>query len=71
MTTPRERLHARFRDEGSGPPNGTEMALRCTDHGRFILWVNPPLPDVRIACPPECGAPPETGEALHFAPTTG
>jgi hypothetical protein len=65
MTSPRDRLLARFRDEAAGPPNGTEVALRCTDHGRFLLWINPPLPPARVACPPECEAPAEEGPALH------
>jgi hypothetical protein len=61
----RDRLLARFRDEAAGPPNGTEVALRCTDHGRFLLWVSPPLPPARVACPPECGAPPDDQPALR------
>jgi hypothetical protein len=64
-----ERLRARFHDETAGPPNGTEVAMRCTDHGRFIVWVDPPLPPVRIACPDACGAPPEHGPALHADPS--
>lgn len=54
----RERLLARFRDEAAGPPNGTEAAMRCTAHGRFIIWTDPPLPPVTIDCPHECGADP-------------
>lgn len=64
--TAKERLLARFHDEAAGPPNGTEVALRCTDHGRFLMWVNPPLPAVRVACPPECGVEHEEGPALHL-----
>lgn len=63
--SPREQLLARFHDEAAGPPNGTEVALRCTVHDRFMMWVSPPAPPVRVACPPECGAPPEQGPALH------
>lgn len=65
MSTARERIRARFEDEAAGPPNGTEVAIRCTDHGRFIRWTSPPAPPVRIACPAACGAPPESGPALH------
>lgn len=63
--SPRDRLLARFRNEDAGPPNGTEEALRCTAHGRFILWVNPPLPDVRVDCPEACGAEPHPGPGLR------
>lgn len=48
------RLLARFRDETAGPPNGTEVAMRCTEHGTFITWVSPPAPPCRVACPPAC-----------------
>jgi len=55
----RARLLARFRDEAAGPPNGTEVAMRCTEHGRFIVWVSPPAPPpgIRISCPGTCTAP--------------
>lgn len=67
----REQILARFRDETAGPPNGTEVAVRCTDHGRFIVWCSPPAPPCRVACPPECGAPSEHHgqEALHIVRT--
>lgn len=68
IRTARDRLLARYRDETAGPPNGSEVAMRCTDHGRFILWVNPPAPPCRVACPPECDAPTETEAALHVVP---
>lgn len=45
-------LLARFRDERFPVP-GT-VAMRCTDHGTFILWVNPPAPSCRVACPTSC-----------------
>lgn len=51
------RLLARFRDELAGPPNGTEVAMRCTAHGRFMIWVSPPAPPCRVACPPVCSVP--------------
>lgn len=63
--SPRARLLARFRDEAAGPPNGTEVALRCTEHGRFILWVNPPLPAVHVDCPLACEAAASDGPALQ------
>lgn len=50
----RARLHARFRDEAAGPPNGTEVACRCSAHGTFLLWVSPPAPAGPVACGPEC-----------------
>ena len=59
------RLLTRWRDETAGPPTGVEAAVRCSDHGRFIVWCSPPAPPCRVACPPECGAPPEQGPALH------
>lgn len=64
-TSPRERLLARFRDETAGPPNGTEVAMRCTAHGRFIMWTAPPAPPVDIACPPACGAAEQPGPILR------
>lgn len=51
MTT-REDLQRRFHDPAVQPEG--YVAMRCTDHGRFVVWVWPPLPDSRIACPPEC-----------------
>lgn len=57
--TARDELLARFRSEAGGPPNGTELALRCSAHGTFILWTSPPLPTVPVACPPECKADPD------------
>lgn len=50
----RARLHARFRDEAAGPPNGTEVACRCSEHGTFLLWVSPPAPAGAVECGPEC-----------------
>lgn len=60
MTAARDELLRRFRTEALGPPNGVEEPLRCTRHGRFLLWVSPPLPTVPVGCPPECGAPTPT-----------
>lgn len=54
-TEAKARLLARYHDEAAGPPNGTEVAVRCTAHGRFIVWTSPPAPAVTVACPPECG----------------
>lgn len=56
----RARLLARARDEAAGPPSAgisptPEVAMRCTDHGTFILWVSPPAPPGRVECPPKCG----------------
>lgn len=69
IRTARDRLLARYRDEAAGPPNGTEVAIRCADHGRFIMWVSPPAPPCRVGCPEECGAPAEIGPALHVEET--
>lgn len=52
----RAQMLARFRDEHAGPPNGSEVAMRCTAHGRFLLWVSPPAPPGRVACPPACAS---------------
>ncbi|WP_300019677.1 hypothetical protein [Pseudonocardia sp.] len=52
----RAALLARFTDESAGPPTGVEVALRCTEHGAFLLWVSPPAPPCRVACPPSCSA---------------
>lgn len=46
------RLLARFRDESIQPAG--YVAMRCSDHGAFILWVSPPAPPCRVACPPAC-----------------
>lgn len=55
---------ARYRDETTRPPG--MVAVRCTDHGRFIVWCSPPAPPCRVACPHTCvdrvGKP---GPALH------
>lgn len=64
-STARERLLARARDEAAGPPSAgisptPEVALRCTAHGRFIMWVSPPAPPSRVACPPACSEPDTT-----------
>lgn len=64
-TAARNRIHARWRDEAAGPPNGVEEAVRCTAHGRFIVWCSPPAPPCRVACPSECGTPSESGPALR------
>lgn len=48
------RILARYRDEAAGPPHGSEVAMRCTDHGAFITWVSPPAPPCRVACPSTC-----------------
>lgn len=49
-------LRARFADEAAGPPNGTEVGMRCSYCGRFLSWVHPPLPSVPVRCS-ACPAP--------------
>lgn len=61
----RDELLARYRDEHAGPPNGTEVAVRCTVHGRFLVWCSPPAPDVDVACPPACCVDEQPGPALR------
>lgn len=45
-------MFARYRDE-TVQPDGY-VALRCTLHGTFILWVTPPAPPCTVACPASC-----------------
>lgn len=68
--TARDRLLARYRDEAAGPPNGAELALRCTAHDRFIMWTSPPLPPVTIGCPPACGVDPAEQPGPILRPVT-
>lgn len=53
--TAKARVLARYRDETTGPPHGSEVAMRCTTHGRFIVWCSPPAPPCRVKCPAACG----------------
>lgn len=48
----RAALLARYTDE-QVPVPGT-VAMRCTDHDTFLLWVNPPAPTGRVACDDRC-----------------
>lgn len=34
-------------------PKGYE-ALRCTEHGNFIVWVSAPAPSCPVGCPASC-----------------
>lgn len=48
------RLLARYRDEDAGPPAPGHVAMRCTKHGTFVLWVNPPTPQCEVDCVSSC-----------------
>lgn len=45
-------IMARMRDSRV-QPDGYE-AMRCTEHGNFIVWVSAPAPSCRVECPASC-----------------
>lgn len=47
-------LLAVFTDETTQPEGF--VAMRCTDHGRFVVWVWHSVPDCRVDCPAACAA---------------
>lgn len=62
------RLRATFTDE-TVQPDGY-VAMRCTDHGRFVVWVWDSVPDCRVDCPAACGAGDRSG-AFGLRETSG